>query len=96
MVLECQTEEWREAIIRVAIIILQLNDTIWCPMLLPLVVILMTEFSEAESYFVAYSCYSYMQIMDHVLTIESIREKYLIDREDRYNALLRGSRVPDR
>ena len=56
----------------------------------------MTEFSEAESYFVAFSCYSYMQIMDHVFSIESLREKYLIDREDRYNALLRGSRVPDR
>ena len=34
--------------------------------------------------------------VDHVLSIESLREKYLIDREDRYNALLRGNRIPDR
>ena len=65
-------------------------------MLIPLVVMLMSEFSEAESYFVAFPSYPYMQIVDHVLSIESLREKYLIDREDRYNALLRGSRVPNR
>lgn len=34
-----------------------------------------------------------MQIIDHVLSTESLREKYLIDREDRYNALLRGSGI---
>ena len=51
--LESQTEERREAAIRVAIAVHQLNDTLWCPMLVPLVVMLMTEFSEAESYFVA-------------------------------------------
>ena len=82
--------------IRVAIAIHQLNDTLWCPMLIPLVVMLMTEFSEAESYFVASYCYPDVQIIDHILSVESLREKYLIDREDRYYALLRGSGFSDR
>lgn len=32
-------------------------------------------------------------MIDHILSCESLREKYLIDREDRYDALLRGRQV---
>ena len=45
-------ETERQSVVRVLILIYELNKIAWCPMIVPMVVFLQSLFSESESYHV--------------------------------------------